>query len=346
MRGGLRVPYTIGPPTRPARCSRRISRRRLLRVGWAGVSGAALLGVAGCGASGEGADGSSGTRTVRHELGRAEVPARPRRVVAMDPYASLQTALAVGSPVVGSPTFPDEPFPGYLGNTAGVEGLGYDQPSLEKIAALKPDLIVGWVDWIEYHEAYDELSRIAPTVAARSTYDWKENSRVVADALNARRKVEKLISDHEDRLGKLKESLGGRSERPTVSVLKPREDVLEAYTDRFYVGRILEEVGVRRPEGQLAEDPQEISRELGQESVSEADADVIFLMVGGGGEDEEASRDALGRLRSNPLWGRLRAVKNDRVHEVDPNAWFITSGPQAANVVLDDLEKHLLGGNR
>ena len=163
--------------------------------------------------------------------------------------------------------------------------------------------------------------------------------------LNAREKLETLISNYEERVGKLKNSLGARSERPTVSVLKPREDVLEAYTDRFYVGRILEEVGVRRPENQIAEDPQKISRELGREAVGEVDADVIFVMAGGGGEDAKASRDALDRLRSNPLWGRLRAVKDGRVHEVDPSAWFITSGPQAANAVLDDLEKHLLGGD-
>lgn len=335
------------PGTRTHRCARRITRRRLLRIGGAGIAGAALLGVSGCGGTGDG--GASGrTRSVKHALGSAKVPAEPRRVVVMDPYASLQTALAVGSPVVGSPTFPGEPFPRFLGEkeTAKIEGLGYDQPSIEKIAALKPDLIVGWVDWIEYHEAYDELSEIAPTVAARSSFDWKENSRVVASALNARRKVETLISDYEARVRRLGEALGEAPEKPEVSVLKPREDVLEVYTNRFYAGRILEEAGVRRPKNQVVDDPEKTSLELSLETVTEADADVIFLMVGGGGEDERAARDALKRLESGPLWGRLRAVRNGRVHEVDPNAWFITGGPQAANVVLDDLEKHLLGGDR
>lgn len=68
------------------------------------------------------------------------------------------------------------------------------------------------------------------------------------------------------------------------------------------------------------------------------------LMVGGGGEDEKAARESLRRFESSPLWKRLRAVQNDRVYEVDPNAWFITSGPQAANVMLDDLFERLAGG--
>lgn len=299
-----------------------------------------LLAPYGCGSEESGEAGSSGeTRTIRHALGTTEVPARPERVVVMDPYASLQSALAVGSPVVGSPTFPDDPFPSFLSKrkTAGIEGLGYDQPSIEKVATLRPDLIVGWVDWIEYFEAYEKLSEIAPTVAVKSSYDWKENSLLVAGVLNARERMEALISDYEVRVEKLEEAM---VDRPEVSVVKPREDVLEVYTNRFYAGRILEEVGIRRPENQVVDDPEKTSLEL----IPEADADVILLMVGGGGEDEKAARESLRRFESNPLWKRLRAVQSGRVHEVDPDAWFITSGPQAANAVLDDLERFLLDG--
>lgn len=309
-----------------------------------GAAGLLVLAPYGCGTGGGIGGSSGGTRTVEHELGTARVPARPRRVVVMDPYASLQTALAVGSPVVASPVFPDVPFPGFLDEekTAGVEGLGYDQPSIEKIAALEPDLVVGWVDWIEYYEAYDKLSEIAPTVAARSTFDWKENSRVVADALNRDGRMESLISGYESRLGELRKGLNALPERTQVSVVKPREDVLEVFTNRFYAGRILEEAGVARPENQVVDDPEKTSLELSLELIPKADADVIFLMVGGGGEDEKAARESLRRFESSPLWKRLRAVRNGRVYEVDPNAWFITSGPQAANAVLDDLSRHLL----
>jgi iron complex transport system substrate-binding protein len=338
---------TIGnPQTAPALPSLPeiddVTRREFL-IGAAGL----LLLPAGCGSGGEDRGGPPGeTRAVEHALGTARVPVEPRRVVVMDPYASLQSALAVGSPVVASPVFPDEPFPDFLSEekTSGIEGLDYDQPSIEKIAALDPDLIVGWVDWIEYLEAYDDLSEIAPTVAARSSYDWKENSLVIAGALNRRKRMEALISDYEARVGELKGRLGPKSGRPEVSVVKPREDVLEVYTNRFYAGRILEEAGVRRPENQVVDDPEKTSLELSLEFIPDADADVIFLMVGGGGEDERAARESLRRFESSPLWKRLRAVRNDRVHEVDPDAWFITSGPQAANVVLDDLSEHLLEG--
>jgi len=281
---------------------------------------------------------------VKHELGEAEVPVSPRRIVVVDSYASLQTALAVDAPVIGSPTFPGEPFPDFLDQekTADIESLGYEQLDLERIAGLGPDLIVGWVDWIEYHDMYDGLKKIAPTVALGSTYDWKENSRAVADVLNKRDELEAQIAEYGTRVEKLKKSVIALPEQPTVSVVKPREDVLEVFTNRFYAGRILEEVGIRRPENQVVDDPQKISLELSLELIPRADADVVFLMVGGGGEDEKAARDSLKRFESSPLWERLRAVRNGRVYAVDPNAWFITSGPQAANVVLDDLERHLL----
>jgi len=154
------------------------TRRELL------VGGAALaLGLAGCGEDDPGRQ-AGGQRTVRHALGVARVPAKPRRVVTMDPFAALQVALDLGVPVVGSATFPnDDPYPAYLEprQVAGIEDIGYTEPDLETIAALRPDLIIGSQDFVE--PVYARLRRIAPTVALEFTYDWKRTVRSVAAVL-------------------------------------------------------------------------------------------------------------------------------------------------------------------
>ena len=76
-----------------------------------------LLVLAPYGCGGESGAGrkttSNGTRIIEHELGEARVPARPQRIVVVDPYASLQTALAVDAPVAGSPDVSGRTFSGF-----------------------------------------------------------------------------------------------------------------------------------------------------------------------------------------------------------------------------------------
>ena len=309
-----------------------------------------LLVLAPYGCGGESGAGrkttSNGTRIIEHELGEARVPARPQRIVVVDPYASLQTTLAVDAPVVGSPTFPAEPFPDFLSDnkTEDVESLGYQELNLEKIATLEPDLICGWAAWIEGLDIYDELSKIAPTVAVASTFDWKENSRNVADVLNEREELEALISDYEVRVARFRDERDERAEDSVVSVVRFRDQGLSAFTNQNYSGRILQEAGLRMPPALTVDDPENNGIEVSLERLSVIDADIIFNMASAGGaEDEESGREVRERFQSNPLWQRLRAVKNDRVYPVDPDAWFITGGPQGANVVMNDLERYMLG---
>lgn len=92
-------------------------------------------------------------------------PEDPQRVVTL---SGLGDALVLGVKPVGSimTTYWGNQFPAYLGNQLdGIEKLGSDeQPNLEKITALKPDLIIGWHD--SHESIYPILSRIAPTASS------------------------------------------------------------------------------------------------------------------------------------------------------------------------------------
>jgi iron complex transport system substrate-binding protein len=105
------------------------------------------------------------TKIVSHTLGRVEIPIHPQRIVVLDANnAFLLDALsALGVKPVGltrcSNCINSDPFSEFLGDlpTVGTD----EQPSLEKILSLKPDLILGY-KWQK--SFYPLLSTIAPTV--------------------------------------------------------------------------------------------------------------------------------------------------------------------------------------
>jgi iron complex transport system substrate-binding protein len=77
----------------------------------------------------------------------------------------------------------EKPWYNYLrANMDGVKSLGEEnQPNVEAIIALKPDLIIGTKTRRE--KIYPQLTSIAPTIITEEIFDWKENLKIAADAL-------------------------------------------------------------------------------------------------------------------------------------------------------------------
>lgn len=340
---------------------RRLSRRGFLKLGGSGLAGAALLGsgtLAGCGGGtprGEG--GSAGTRRVKHALGETRIPSDPRRVVALDSFIALPALLDAGVPVVGalsvSAISGGGTLPSYLTQEEadGIEIVGGAEsgPNLEAIAALEPDVIVVWSVLID-DQLYEDLNRIAPTVATEGVAylggDWRDEARGISSWFGAEEGAEARISAYEERVGELGRRVGERLGNPSVSALRITEDQLLLYYSCFWPGSVLAEAGLRRPQNQQRDDgcpsfQEQHADVLSLEKLPEADADALFYYVGGGRDGAEALKD---RMTENPLWRSLHAVQNDRAFAVGGDAWLFANA-RAADLVLDDLEKHLLGGD-
>src|SRR5947209_7720336 len=126
---------------------------------------AAVLALSACGTGttppgGEAAGGP--TRTVKHAMGETKVPDKPQRVVVLD-TDKLDTLASLGLKPVGAAAPAEKMrFPAYLGVT-DLKAVGtLQEPDLDAIRALKPDLILG--SKFRQEKLYDELSTIAPTV--------------------------------------------------------------------------------------------------------------------------------------------------------------------------------------
>jgi iron complex transport system substrate-binding protein len=276
-------------------------------------------------------------RTVKHTLGEVRVPLHPQRIAALG-NVPLEAALALGFKPVGVATWGGHgqisgPPPYIKGEgIEDIENFGQEgQPNLEKLLALKPDLILGES---YYDKIYNQLQQIAPTVLHEWTPSWKPLFRSYAEALGKTTEAEKIINDYDRRIAQFKQQMGDRLKRTLVSVIQFEPGQVRLYMHDSYNGRILQDAGVTRPPSQ---DKEKWTELISIERIPDADGDVIFVAQAG-------QKEALyQQFSNNPMWQQLRAVKSGRVYEADFDYWMGGGGPISINLVLDDLFRYLVG---
>ena len=308
-----------------------------------------MLVLAGCGNSGSGAASGSAaetsatepkqeetvantgdTRTVKDAYGEVQVPANANRIVVLD-IGALDNLLELGITPVGAPSIlaAGDPYPAYLKGTEGIENIGsVNEPSLEAIDALKPDLIIGNKDT---HDAiHDQLKAIAPTLFVETLgVTWKENLQLHADAVNKLEDGKKLLDTYQRRMEELKSTLAGKDAKE-VSLFRPREDKIQVYLKETFAGTIMEDAGIVRP---AAQQDAGFSKDITEEQIADLDGDVIFWF--------NREPDAFAKLEKSKLWATLKGVQNQAVHPVDWEYWMSGLGIQAVNKVVDDLNTYV-----
>ncbi|MEU8404179.1 iron-siderophore ABC transporter substrate-binding protein [Nonomuraea sp. NPDC048892] len=280
--------------------------------------------------------GAAPFRTVEHAMGETVIPARPQRVVALD-QSFVDAVLTLETPVVGYTTYRsiDSTLPGYLGPVAeryGKEATPVgtlEEPSLEKVIALKPDLIVSAK--VRHEALYDKLAKIAPTVFSETTGAiWKDNLRLMGRALGKEELAETRIKEYEQRArtigAAIKEKEG---EMPTISIVRfAGEPTTRLYVENSYSGVVMKDVGFPRPEGQPAKQDA-IAVDVSQERIADLDAEHIFVAT----YPDPSSDGPKEKFTANPLWGKLKGAK----HEVGDLTWMSAVGIQGAHAILDDV---------
>ena len=273
-------------------------------------------------------------RKLSHLLGEVCVPKTPQRLVSLD-NVTLADALAVGVQPIGV-SLGRQP-PNYLAEKIdSIELLGTsEQPNLEKIYQLNPDLIVGLELYGE--SIYSQLSQIAPTAVGEwSGYpDWREYFNFVARVLGKENEAKMIWNKYDRRVEELKTALGDRLQDIEASFAYACCGGISIDTENSFSGSIMKDIGIRRPKSQAAVDGGLII--LSEERIPDIDADVLFLSV----RDDEDSEQVLANWQQKPLWNQLKAVQNKQVYIVNHSIWR-AGDPIAANLVIDDLYKYLL----
>jgi len=310
----------------------------------------ALL-AAGCGwgasepAAESGSRAPAATRTFTHAAGTTEIPIDPQRIVTTTDQNALLPLLELGVKPVASAgqVLPDgtKRFRRTEGfDTSGIAFTGpYLEPNLEAVAAQRPDLIVGY----EFDkEAYEGLSRIAPTVLIQIF------ERPLSDALldfgelvGRQDEAERMKVDYDARIASLRERLGDRVDRLSVSVIAAGDPGLFGRADTGQaLGTVMADLDLRRPAPQRGPADPSADADISVEQIDQHDADVVLVIDFTGDRQDRGLRTVL----DSPLYARLAATKAGQAYVVDGTR---TVGAAWARMgaFLDVLEQRLLAAD-
>lgn len=151
---------------------------------------------------------SSDCRLIKHELGESCIKSNPQRIIATDENV-LDPILALGF----------KPIAAAEQNVAGSRGKHFgnkvkeiisigktSQISIERIAELQPDLILGFY---LNPETYKLLSEIAPTLKVKSiepdSLKWKQTFLYIAEQLNREEQAKIALNQYQQRVDKLQQ---------------------------------------------------------------------------------------------------------------------------------------------
>jgi iron complex transport system substrate-binding protein len=313
-------------------------RRTVSRKSLPALAASLMLALSGCGAqSSEDAEAKDDFHvTVEHAMGTTTIDGTPERIVALD-SSYADTTLLLEKELVGITTYRgySTDLPEYLGDAREeyadeVVSVGeMETPSLEQIAALKPDLIVSAK--VRHEALYDQLSKIAPTIMSETTgATFKDNIRMLAKAVGEEDLAEEKIAEYEDAAAKVGAEINEKADNPTISVTRFLDGPTRLYLKDTYSGIVLEDAGLARPGPQ---DTIGFALEISEENIKQADADKIFVATY---EDEEGvAAKTKESFERNPLWKPMAA----KVTEVSDATWMTAVSLQGAWYVLADLAK-------
>ncbi len=246
--------------------------------------------------------------TVQTKHGAVTIPEEPKRVVALD-FPSADDAIALGVVPVGMAKVTY--VPGFVQEwtKAALDG---QQPELlevdtaiplEKVAALRPDLILATGNYV-LDPVYDKLSKIAPVVgplkqAGRDS--WQDTATLIAQALGREEEGKRRIAEVTAKVRAARDA-HPEFQGKTVAFFNYVEDLYVISEPDDFSIRFLSDLGFRlspRIERMPAKDGRV---QLSAERIGTLDADDVIVGTG-------PSATALRALERSALFERLPAVE-------------------------------------
>ena len=285
---------------------------------------------------------SSFPAAIKHFRGTTELAERPLRVAALDP-SYVDATMLLGAELVAYTEYRkgNNPFPEYLGDITELTDEAVNvgtitEPDLEKLLATEPDVIIS-AD-VRQGAMYDQLNKIAPTIFSESTGPtWKENVVLLGEALGKKEQAVTAVADYEARAAAVGKEILGKKPETTYSLVRfAGEDTARLYATDSFIGEIMVDMGIPRPED-APDTTESIFVPLSPEEILKADAEVIFQSTWAPeGAEGDASRAQEDKFTSNPLWEKLEG----EVMQVDDSIFLSSVSLQGAHEVITQVAEH------
>jgi iron complex transport system substrate-binding protein len=243
--------------------------------------------------------------TVVDDAGRTvRLPRPARRVVSLIPSATeVLLALGAGGRLVGRTDFDHGPGVDLLPSVGG--GM---TPSIEAVAALRPDLVLGWETRGD-QSTRRRLEELGIPVFAVEVDDTVGVFRTVASLgrLTGRAPAaDSLAARLRRELAEVRASVAGRP-RPTVFFLVWNDPPMTAGAGTF-ISQVLGVAGGRNVFADVAGEWPNVALE----EIVRRQPDFVVLPLG-----EKGGAHDVDRLRRSPGWRELRAMREGRIVTID-----------------------------
>ena len=205
--------------------------------------------------------------------------------------------------------------------------------SLRKIAALEPDLVIGFSD-IQADLAAKLIKAHLPVLIfnQRSVAEIMEMIQTLGRIVGAAERTEQLLQGYRANLQRVQQLASGLTRRPRVYFEEWDEPMISGIQ---WVSELIELAGGDDIFTALSTEKGAAERQPKAEQVIEANPDIILASWCGKPVDKQSIRDRAG-------FDTIGAVRDDQIHELDPSI-ILQPGPAAltdgVNAISDIIQQ-------
>ena len=236
----------------------------------------------------------------------------PARIVSLAP-GNTETlfALGLGSKVVGVTRLCD--YPPEVPERVGIGDIkvigGYANPSIERIVALEPDLVLA--SGSLQRKTVDLLEEKGLRVVALNpkTIDQVlQNIRLVGKICGVAKKADELAESLEKRIGFVVSRVSGETKKPRIYYEIWHSPLMSAGPGTWVHELVSLAGGLN-----IFSDAKQPYPVISSETVIQRNPEIIIIKVGYMGEVAKEE------IKRRPGWAVIDAVKNDRIYELEEN---------------------------
>ena len=271
-------------------------------------------------------------KTIVHDFGTTELKKAPKRIVILDNlYGEILDPLDI-TPVGATTGQADSQEFSTLFKKqykdAKVVSVGWQgNPDLDKIAELKPDLILMTG---EQEDLYEELSEIAPTVGYQintdENWDYHETSLKVAEIFDKRDEMKKDLDRLDAREAVFAENVKAKFGDQKLMYLRVTDNDIRYYAYGHF-GYLYDTYHFNRAE---TFNPDDMFQVIDPDKLKDINPDLLIIQAD--------SQDLLdNKLKNTPVWSSLKAVQNNKVIYADYSTYMLGFGIVSQEAIMKQI---------